>query len=166
LPYNVATPLISNLLALDVPPRTMTVTIQKELADRIIAKPGTKDYGSLSIWVQSQCRAEVVRIMPPSVFWPRPKVDSAIVHIELDDALRGRIADRRFFQDFIRSLFFHRRKFLRSELVSVAKNRLDKPDVDRILAALGLDGSARAETLDVEAVLALSEAFRAEWGEG
>ena len=98
LPYNVATPILGNLLALDVPPRSMTVTIQKELADRIVARPGTKDYGSLSIWIQSQCRAEIVRVMPPSVFWPRPKVDSAIVQIELDDALRGRIADRAFFQ--------------------------------------------------------------------
>ncbi|NLE61210.1 MAG: ribosomal RNA small subunit methyltransferase A, partial [Planctomycetes bacterium] len=72
LPYNIATPILSNLLALPAPPRTMTVTIQKELADRIVAVPGTKDYGSLAIWVQSQCRAEIVRIMPPSVFWPRP----------------------------------------------------------------------------------------------
>ena len=100
LPYNIATPILGNLLALDVPPRTMTVTIQKELADRIVARPGTKDYGSLSIWIQSQCRAEIVRVMPPSVFWPRPKVDSAIVQIEVDDALRGRIADRRVLPGF------------------------------------------------------------------
>ena len=160
LPYNVATPILGNLLALDVPPRSMTITIQKELADRIVARPGTKDYGSLSIWIQSQCRAEIVRVMPPSVFWPRPKVDSAIVQIELDDALRGRIADRRYFQDFIRALFFHRRKFLRSELVALAKPRLGKPEVDQILAAQGLDGTVRAETLDVDTVLALAEAFR------
>jgi 16S rRNA (adenine1518-N6/adenine1519-N6)-dimethyltransferase len=161
LPYNIATPVVSNLLALDVPPRSMTVTIQKELADRIVARPGTKDYGSLSIWIQSQCRAEIVRLMPPSVFWPRPKVDSAIVQIELDDALRGRIADRRFSQEFIRALFFHRRKFLRSELASLAKPRLGKPEVDQILADRRLDGTVRAETLDVDTVLALAEAFRA-----
>jgi 16S rRNA (adenine1518-N6/adenine1519-N6)-dimethyltransferase len=161
LPYNIATPILGNLLALDVPPRTMTVTIQKELADRIVARPGTKDFGSLSIWIQSQCRAEIVRVMPPSVFWPRPKVDSAIVQIEVDDALRGRIADRRFFQDFIRALFFHRRKFLRGELVTLAKPRLGKPEVDQILAEHRLDGTVRAETLDVDTVLALAEAFRA-----
>ena len=164
LPYNVATPIISNLLALDTPPRTMTVTIQKELADRIVAQPGTKDWGALSIWVQSQCRAEIARVMPPSVFWPRPKVDSAIIHLELDDALRGRIPDLDFFHQFVRSMFFHRRKFLRSVLVSALKNRLEKPDVDRILAAEGLDGTLRAEVLDVDAMLSLCEAVRAEWG--
>jgi 16S rRNA (adenine1518-N6/adenine1519-N6)-dimethyltransferase len=114
LPYNVATPVLSNLLATDDPPRTMTATIQKELADRIVARPSTKDYGALSIWMQSQCRVKIVRVMPPAAFWPRPKVTSAIVHVVLDDALRGRIPDRRYFHDFIRAMFFHRRKFLRS----------------------------------------------------
>ena len=159
LPYNIATPLLTNLLALDRPPRTMTVTIQKELAERIIARPGTKDYGSLSLWVQSQCRVEIVRVMPPTVFWPRPKVTSAIVHVPLDDELRGRIADRRFFHEFVRAMFAHRRKFLRSELLSAVKGRLEKPDVDRILATLGLDGRKRAEELDVQTMLALAEAI-------
>lgn len=163
LPYNIATPLLSNLLALDAPPRSMTITIQKELAERIVAAPGTKDYGSLAIWVQNQCRAEIIRIMSPSVFWPRPQVESAIVHIELDETLRERIADRAFFQTFVRSLFFHRRKYLRSVLVALAKDRLDKPQVDEILAQENLDGNLRAETLDVDTVLRLSDAFRARW---
>ena len=81
LPYNVATPIISNLLRSEIVPKTMTVTIQKELADRLVAAPGSKDYGALSIWVQSICDVEIVRIMSPKVFWPRPKVDSAIIHI-------------------------------------------------------------------------------------
>ena len=162
LPYSIATPLVTNLLALDRPPRTMTVTIQKELADRMVARPGTKDYGSLGLWVQSQCRVEVVRVMPPEVFWPRPKVHSAIVHIQVDDGLRGRIADREFFHGFVRAMFTHRRKYLRSELVSAVKGRLDKPDVDRILAGLGIDPHRRAEELDVETMLALAEAVRAE----
>ncbi len=59
----------------------MTCTIQKELAERIVARPGTKDYGALAIWVQSQCRCRIVRILAPSVFWPRPKVSSAFVQI-------------------------------------------------------------------------------------
>ena len=88
LPYNVATPIISNLLAGDVVPTSMTVTIQKELGDRIMARPSTKDYSALSVWMQSQCRIELVRVMPPSVFWPRPKVNSAILHIEVDESLR------------------------------------------------------------------------------
>jgi 16S rRNA (adenine1518-N6/adenine1519-N6)-dimethyltransferase len=164
LPYQIATPLVTNLLVTDAPPRTMTITIQKELADRMAAGPGTKDYGALSIWVQSQCRVELIRVMPPEAFWPRPKVSSAIVRITLDDELRRRIADRAFFHGFVRAMFFHRRKYLRSELVSAAKDRLDKPGVDALLARLGLDGSARAEQLGVQEMLALAEAVQAETG--
>ena len=162
LPYSAATPTLTNLLALERPPRTMTVTIQKELADRIVARPGTKDYGSLSIWVQSQCRVRIVRVMGPSAFWPRPKVDSAIVQVALEDRLRRRIRDRAFFHGFVRAVFFHRRKFLRSELLSAFKGRLTKPQVDRVMARLGLDGTVRAEQLEVETMLALSDAVQAE----
>ncbi len=165
LPYHVATPLISNLLTLDRPPETMTVTIQKEVADRLAAEPRSKDYGSLSIWVQSQCRVETVRILPPTVFWPRPKVHSAIVQITLDESLRNRIANRSFFHEFVRSMFLHRRKFLRSELLSACKNRLDKPQVDAIMARMELGADVRAEQLSVEQMLGLSEAVRAELGE-
>lgn len=162
LPYHIATPLISNLLTLDRPPETMTVTIQKEVADRIVAEPRSKDYGSLSIWVQSQCRVETVRILPPTVFWPRPKVHSAIIQITLDEQLRSRIPDRPFFHGFVRSMFLHRRKFLRSELLSAYKNRLDKPQVDAILVRMELGADARAEQLSVEQMLALCETVRAE----
>jgi len=161
LPYNVATPIISNLLALDAPPYSMIVTIQKELADRITAPPGKKDYGGLSIWMQSQCRVELVRTMPPAAFWPRPKVSSAIIRITLDEALRRRIPDRKFFHTFVRSMFFHRRKFLRGELLSAFKKRLTKPQIDGILEQMGIPGTARAETLDVDTMLALCEAVRA-----
>ena len=140
----------------------MTVTVQKELADRIAASPGTKDYGALSIWIQSQCRVEIVRVMPPSVFWPRPKVHSAIVHIVLDDALRERIPDRLFFHDFIRKMFLHRRKVLRSQLASAMKDRLEKSDVDRVLTLLELGPDLRAEQLGVDTMLALAEAVRAQ----
>jgi len=165
LPYNVATPILTNLLATDMPPCLMTVMIQKELADRIVARPGTKDYSALSVWVQSQCRVEIVRTMPPSVFWPRPKVHSAIVRATLDDGLRGRIADRAYFHDFVRAMFFHRRKFLRSDLLSAYKNRLTRPRVDDLLAGLGLGPQPRAEQLDVEAMLRLCDAARAVAGD-
>jgi 16S rRNA (adenine1518-N6/adenine1519-N6)-dimethyltransferase len=157
LPFSVATPVIANLLDLDRPPVEMTVTIQKELAERIVAKPSTKDYGALSIWVQSQCQAELVRLIPPQAFWPRPKVTSAIVQIRLDSELRGRINDRAFFHSFARGLFRHRRKFLRSVLPSVYKGRLEKPDVDALLARHELPTSTRAEELDVATVLRLAE---------
>ncbi len=162
LPFNVATPIISNLIALETPPYSMTVTIQKELADRMIAGPRTKDYSALSIWMQSQCRIEIVRTLPPSAFWPRPKVTAAVIRVTLDEQLRGRIPDRKFFHEFVRSMFFHRRKFLRSELLSAFKRRLDKPQVDAIMEKMGLKGTARAEELDVETMLELCEAVRAE----
>ena len=161
LPYSIATPLISNLLVLDRPPESMTVTIQKEVADRIIARPGTKDFGALSIWIQSQCRAEILRILPQQVFWPRPKVQSAFVQIVFDPELRARIPDRAFFHEFVRAMFFHRRKFVRAELLSVVKGKLDKVQVDALLAATGIDPTARAESLDVAAFLRLGEAVRA-----
>jgi len=161
LPYSVATPIIANLLSGDVTPTSMTVTIQKELADRILAGPGTKDYGALSIWMQSQCHVSLVRVLPPNVFWPRPKVDSAIIHIEVDSSLRDRIEDLNFFHQFVRSMFFHRRKFLRSVLISAMKGDLDKPAVDEIMDELGLAADSRAEQLDVERMLELSRAVQA-----
>ena len=160
LPYNIATPILSNLLREETSPRTMTVTIQKELGDRITAMPGSKDYSALSLWIQSQCRTEILRVLPPNVFWPRPKVSSAFLQITLDETLRQRIPDRAFFHGFVRAMFLHRRKFLRSELLSVVKGRLGKPEVDAILSQLNLDGTIRAESLDVETMLALCEAVR------
>tara|TARA_B100000700_G_scaffold17150_2_gene16942 strand:+ start:8656 stop:9570 length:915 start_codon:yes stop_codon:yes gene_type:complete len=161
LPYNVATPLISNLLTLDdLVPTSMTVTIQKELAERIVARPGTKDFGALSLWIQTQCNAEIVRIMSPTVFWPRPKVDSAIIHIETDLVRRNRIPDRGYYHRFVRNLFIHRRKLLRGVLVSVFKNELSKQDVDQVLEGINLTGSVRAEQLAVPVIFELCERFR------
>jgi 16S rRNA (adenine1518-N6/adenine1519-N6)-dimethyltransferase len=160
LPYSVATPVISNLLATDLVPASMTATIQKELAERITAVPGTRDYGALSIWIQSQCRTQIIRILPPDVFWPRPKVESAIVQIVPEAERRARIPDLSFFHSFVRAMFFHRRKLLRSELVSAFRNELDKPAVDAVLAERGLSPTARAEELDADAMLALSETVR------
>jgi 16S rRNA (adenine1518-N6/adenine1519-N6)-dimethyltransferase len=161
LPFNIATPILSNLLAADPVPATMTATIQKELADRIVAAPRTKDYGALSVWMQSQCDVRIVRTMPPTAFWPRPKVTSAIVQIELRPELRARIPDLEFFHTTVRSLFFHRRKFLRSVVLSAFKDRLGKPEVDEVLASLSFSESTRAEELDVETLLQLCEALRA-----
>lgn len=164
LPYNIATPVLSNLLSGELLPASMTVTIQKELAERITAVPATKDYGALSVWIQSQCETQLVRILPPTVFWPQPKVESAILQIVPDPAKRAQIPDPAFFHAFVRSMFFHRRKFLRSELLSAFKTELDKPAVDGILHEQGLAGNARAEELDVAALLALSQAVRRRLG--
>ena len=138
----------------------MVVTIQKELADRLMAQPGTKDYSAFSFWVQCQCSVELLRIMPPTVFWPRPKVHSAIVRITLEPQRRQAIADLEFFRRFVHSLFLHRRKLLRGVLASEYKNRLDKPAIDDMLRQLNLGEKARAEELPVDQMLRLCDAVR------
>ena len=160
LPYCVATPLMSNLLLTDFPPFSMTVTIQKELAERITARPSTKDYSSLSVWMQSQNRCKIIRTMPPSVFWPRPKVESAIIQLIYDQKLRDRIPNLTFFHRFSREIFFHRRKFLRSVLIAMLKGKLEKQDVDNIMAHHHFDEKTRAESLSVVKLLRLSETIR------
>ena len=160
LPYQIATPLMSNLLLTDIPPYSMTVTIQKEVGDRIVARPGTKDYGALAVWMQAQCDCRILRIMPPSVFWPRPKVDSAIVQVIYNQQKRKKIPNLQYFHEFVRALFFHRRKFIRSVLCSAFKNKLEKEAIDSVLAELNLKGEIHAETLSVKTILALSEKFR------
>ncbi|TWU43727.1 Ribosomal RNA adenine dimethylase [Novipirellula aureliae] len=160
LPYNVATPIISNLLHESPSPDFIVVTIQKELADRMVASPGTKDYGALSVWVQSVCRANIVRILSPKVFWPRPKVDSAIIRLDAEPKRRAEIPDLVYFHQTVRALFFHRRKFLRSVVISAMKGRLEKVQVDEILASLGHGEKSRTEELSVSQIQALVEALR------
>lgn len=166
LPYNIATPVLSNLLACEHTPHSMVATIQKELADRIIAAPWSKDYGALSVWMQCQADAEIIREMAPSVFWPPPKVTSAIVRIVVDPEKRAQIPDLRYFHEFTKSLFFHRRKFLRANLVASLKKEMDKGGVDEIMTAMNFVDDVRTEQLDVPTLLKLTEAVRArapEW---
>ena len=162
LPYNVATPLISNLLLIDTPPSLMCVTIQKELADRIIAQPCSKNWGALSLWVQSQCNTEIVRTMPPTVFWPRPKVESAIIRLTLDEKRRKKIPDLKFYHEFYRAIFFHRRKFLRAELCSAFKHTISKERIDGIMNEMQFDTTTRAETLPLKTMQRLCELCRQE----
>jgi 16S rRNA (adenine1518-N6/adenine1519-N6)-dimethyltransferase len=160
LPYNIATPVISNLLLTDVVPHSMNVTIQKELADRITAGPGSKDYGALSVWIQSQCDASVIRVLPPSVFWPRPKVESTILQLLVRPERRRQIANLPFLNSFLRSLFLHRRKFLRSGLMAAWKKRIGKDAVDEVLREMDFGPDARAEQLAAPQLLDLCERIR------
>ena len=160
LPYNIATPIISNLLTVDPFPDRMVVTIQKELAQRIVAEPGCKDYSALTIWMQSLCDCEILRILPPSVFWPSPKVDSAIIRVTPNAVKRRRIVDLEYYHTRLRALFFHRRKFLRSQLFTATQDELSKPQIDGILDKLGLAPNLRAEQLSVEQIIELLEATR------
>ena len=161
LPYNIATPVVSNLVATDLPWVRMVVTIQRELAERMTAAPRTGNYGALSVWLQSQCRVKILKILKPTVFWPRPKVESAIVELVPDEKKRRKIRDRRFFHDFLRRLFHHRRKLLRSVLVGMYRKQLEKPQVDAILKSMHLDANVRAEELDPATLVELSNRLRA-----
>lgn len=162
LPYNVATPILSNLLLCEHTPHTMVATIQKELGERIIAKPWTKDYGSLSVWMQAQAETEIVRIMSPKVFWPAPKVESAIVRIVIDDQRRAAIPDLKYFHQFVKSLFLHRRKFLRANVVASMKKHLTKEQVDALMGQMDFAPDARTEQIDIDRLLKFTELVRAE----
>jgi 16S rRNA (adenine1518-N6/adenine1519-N6)-dimethyltransferase len=162
LPYNIATPVLSNLLAWEYTPHSMVATIQKELADRIVAQPWTKDYGSLSVWIQCQADAEIGRVMAPSVFWPQPKVDSAIIRIAVDPQRRASVPDLKYFHEFTKAIFIHRRKFLRANIVAALKGVLDKTQIDEILAEMNLGDDVRTEQLDVPTLLRLTELVRAQ----
>jgi len=162
LPYCVATPIISNLLATPRPFDTATVTVQREMAERMTATAGTHAYNALSVWVGAQCRGEIVRILPPTVFWPRPKIESAIVHLELEPARRALIEDLSRFHDFVRDVFCHRRKLLRGVLVRMAggkQNDASRDTVTRVYETMGFNESVRAEEISPDAFVRLEQAF-------
>ncbi|RMG40248.1 MAG: ribosomal RNA small subunit methyltransferase A [Planctomycetota bacterium] len=159
LPYNIATPVVSNLVATDLCWKRMVVTVQWELALRMAAPPGDPHYGALAVWLQSQARVEILKKLSPKVFWPRPKVESAIVRIDPDPEAAARIADRAFFHDFVRRLFIHRRKFLRSVLGSMFRKQLGKAAVDALLTELNIPPEKRADMLSIEELIALSNRF-------
>jgi 16S rRNA (adenine1518-N6/adenine1519-N6)-dimethyltransferase len=169
LPYCVATPVISNLLALPRPFDSATVTVQREMAERMTAAAGSHSYNALSVWIGSQCRSEIVRILPPSVFWPRPKVDSAIVRLDLEPERRGRIADLDRFHGFVRDIFCHRRKVLRGVLIRLAGGRQQAAAVEAVeavYAALGFDATIRAEDIPPDRFVALERLFFEELARG
>lgn len=163
LPYNVATPIISNLVASDLPWSRMVTTIQWELATRMASRSGGgTNYGALSVWLQSQADIKILKKLRPTVFWPRPKVDSAIVRLIPNPERATLIDDREFFHDFIRRLFQNRRKLMRSVLVTMYRKQLAKSEVDRILEEEGFEPNSRAEAQPVERLVELSNRFQKE----
>jgi 16S rRNA (adenine1518-N6/adenine1519-N6)-dimethyltransferase len=156
LPYSIATPVVSNLVASDLPWERMVVTIQLELAQRMTASPGRSTYGALSVWLQSQCHVKLIKRLGPQAFWPRPQVNSAIVRLVPAPGKSGVIADRKFFQDFLRRLFVQRRKMMRSVLAGMYRKQIDKPQIDAILEELEFGPKARAEELQPYELLKLA----------
>lgn len=162
LPYCVATPVISNLLALHRPFDVAVVTVQRELAERMTATAGTSPYNALSVWVGAQCRGSIERILPPTVFWPRPKVDSAIVRLELEPDRRAGIQDLARFHAFVRDVFCHRRKLLRgviARMVGGRRHAAARDTVDAVFAACGLGPETRAEELTPETLVRMERMF-------
>ena len=167
LPYAVATPVIGNLIAEEREWPLLVVTVQWELAERMRGQPGTNDYGALSVWLQSQYEVEVLRRLGPGAFWPRPKVDSAIVRLRLKPAARAGLGDRGAFLELIRRLFQQRRKVLRKVLLSQPDLGLDRTVAERVLEECGLTGEVRAEEVAVSRLVELSLRLQARGaGEG
>jgi 16S rRNA (adenine1518-N6/adenine1519-N6)-dimethyltransferase len=165
LPYHVATPVITNLLVdPELCPALMVVTIQRELADRFCAQPASPAYGAASVVVQALADVSFVRPLPPAVFWPRPKVDSAVVAIRPDRVKRDTVGDVAFFHGLVRRVFLHRRKYLRHVLAGIWRDEWSKADVDSWLETRGLRGQIRAEVLDIEEFVALAHALRERFG--
>lgn len=156
LPYHVGTPVISNLMATGLPWGRMVVTIQYELAVRMLAKPGTSDYSALTVWLQSQANLKTVRKLPPTVFWPQPKVDSAIVRIDPVPERQAQIVDREFLHTFLREIFTQRRKRLAGTIATMHRERWSRAEIDAMLVAAGIPLEARAEQLAVAQLVELA----------
>lgn len=164
LPYYVTTPILMKLLHDRLPIRGFVVMMQKEVADRITAKPGTKAYGSLSIAIQYYVEAEVAMIVPKTVFMPQPNVDSAVIRLIKRDTPPVNVRDEDFLFEVARMCFAQRRKTILNNLQNGLPNGKSKKDC--ILNALdnaNIDPKRRGETLSIEEFGALSNALYVEF---
>ena len=160
LPYYVTTPILMKLLTENLPLRGFVVMMQKEVADRISAKPGTKAYGSLSIAVQYYCTAEVAMIVPKTVFMPQPNVDSAVLKLIRHDEPPVSVIDEDFFFSVTRAAFAQRRKTLLNNLQSQLPNgKAKKEDILRALELAAVEPTRRGETLSIAEFGALADAL-------
>jgi len=158
LPYYVTTPIIMKLLTENLPLRGIVVMLQKEVADRISAKPGSKDYGSLSIAVQYYTKAETVMTVPRTVFVPQPNVDSAVIRLTKLDEPPVRVQHEAFFFEVVRASFGQRRKTILNNLTSnLPKGKVYKEAIQGVLHELNIDSRRRGETLTINEFAALSE---------
>ena len=160
LPYYVTTPIIMKLLEERLPIRGIVVMLQKEVAERIAAKPSTKSYGSLSIAIQYYTKPETVMIVPKTVFMPQPNVDSAVIRLTRREEPLVSVISEDFFFTVTRGSFAQRRKTLLNNLTSQLPAGKEKKDL--ILTALsqaGIDPGRRGESLSIEEFAVLSDAL-------
>lgn len=166
LPYHIATPVMSNLVATDLPWSRMVVTVQYEMAVRMMAVPRTADYSALTVWMQAQAKLQLIRKLPPSVFWPPPKVDSAVLVVERDIERQSQILNPTFFHDFVRDVFTQRRKVIAGVIAGLCdptKTGMTcqapphtRAEIDQMLVELDIPLDARAEQLTVPQWVALA----------
>lgn len=150
LPYYVTTPILMKLIMDRLPIRGFVVMMQKEVADRITAKPGTKDYGSLSIAIQYYMHAEVAMVVPKTVFMPQPNVDSAVIRLTRRTELPVQVKDEEFLFEVSRGSFVQRRKTIYNNLQSSLPNGKErKDDIAAALESVGIEPSRRGETLTI-----------------
>lgn len=157
LPYYITTPIIMGLFEKHVPIESITVMVQKEVADRMQVGPGTKDYGALSLAVQYYASPYIVANVPPNCFMPRPKVGSAVIRLTCHKEKPVQVQDEKLMFNIIRASFNQRRKTLANGLKNAATLDFTKEEVEAAIDALGKGASVRGETLTLEEFARLSD---------
>ncbi len=147
LPYYITTPIIMGLFESHVPLESITIMVQKEVAERMQVGPGTKDYGALSLAVQYYAKPEVMMTVPASCFMPRPNVDSAVIKLTRHEHPPVQVQDEKLMFNIIRAAFNQRRKTLVNSLNNAANLYLNKEAVLAALETMGLSSTIRGEAL-------------------
>jgi len=156
LPYYITTPIIMGIFESKVPVESITIMVQKEVAERMQVGPGTKDYGALSLAVQYYAKPEIVMIVPPTCFMPQPKVGSAVIKLVKHESIPVTVTDEKFMFSIIRASFNQRRKTLVNGLINAQNLNLDKKVVLDALEKMNLLPTTRGETLTLEQFAYLS----------
>lgn len=149
LPYYITTPIIMGLFEKNVPLESVTVMVQKEVAGRMRAKPGTKDYGALSLAVQYYAEPEIVANVPPNCFIPRPTVGSAVVKLRRFEKPPVAVKDEKFMFALIRAAFNQRRKTLVNALTGAGEFTFSKEQTEAALKSMGISAQVRGERLSL-----------------
>ena len=159
LPYYITTPILMKLVRDKLPVASFTVMIQKEVAERMAAKPNSKSYGSLTIAVQYYTEAKIVMTVPKSVFMPQPNVDSSILQLVMREEAPVHVENEEFFFNLVQASFAQRRKTLRNNLTSYFKEQYTKERINEILEGINMDGTRRGESLDMEEFALIANTF-------
>lgn len=157
LPYYITTPIIMGLFESHVPAESITVMVQKEVADRIQAGPGNKDYGALSLAVQYYANPYIAANVPPNCFMPRPKVGSAVIRLDCHKKPLVEVKDERLLFDIIRASFNQRRKTLVNGLYNSDRLSFSKEEIVRAVEKLGRGANIRGESLTLKEFAELSD---------